>query len=174
MGRLPREAGRPERLRRRPPPPRGVGRALGLLLAINILPLAAAGVLVFLHFQGKVDLGGIQPGFWSNVAVVGACAVVLTLVCSWSLPAAHGQVCAFERGMAHVRDRLLGRAPGSRALGLLALPFLFAVWLLAWLVRACLLVLALALLGVAAVFCARLFDPGFLQEWVDRVVAYRP
>jgi hypothetical protein len=143
-------------------------------LLANILPLIALVVIGVLWMRGEIRVGQVPEGTGFNFAVLGGALVALVLVASFSLPAAHRGVTAAETLWGRRTAILLGREPGSRWCSLLLYPPIAATWLLAWPVRFILIVIAIALLAVIAIFATRLFQPAFLQEQIDRVLAWRP
>ena len=169
-------SGPPEKLsvgrpgRRQPAP----SRVLWTFLLANILPLIALIVIGVLWMRGEIQIEEAPEGSGFNFAVLGGALVALVLVASLSLPAAHRGVTAAETLWGRRTAILLGRERGSRWCSLFLYPPIAAMWLLAWPVRFILIVIAIALLAVVAVFATRQFQPGFLQEQIDQIIAWRP
>ena len=78
------------------------------------------------------------------------------------------------RSSATIPATLSGRESGSKFLALLALPFLFLAYLVMWFTRLVLTLLSFALIAVIVVFMIRLFQPEFLNEHLEKVLAWRP
>lgn len=140
---------------------------------MNVIPLAVGIGLWVLHAQGKIEFKELPAGFTTNAVVAGGALLALALVASASLPVAHGWVRSVEGTMRLHSDRLIGRAEGSRIVALLSLPFLFLGYVLAWPIRAVLIVLSFALIAVVGIFVVRMARPDFLEEWIQKVIAYR-
>ncbi len=153
---------------------RTLGQRLGFFLLLNLIPIGVSAYLLIRYWRGEIAFTGLPPGFTTNAAVAFGALVLLVLVASLSLPAAHGAVKGIEATWRGALLVLGGKAPGNRFLALLALPPLAVAWMLAWPVRAVLILASFALIAVVVVFVIRLAKPEFLQEWVDRALSWRP
>jgi hypothetical protein len=152
-------------------PARSLRRALGLFLLANILPIVALGWIAIQHARGEFEIRALPPGTTETLIVLGVAVVLLFLVASVSLPAAHRVVTELECYMAYRKAILFGHTPGSRLLSLLLLPLLPIPYLVAWPIRLVLILISLALIAVILVFLVRLFRPDFLQDWIERGLA---
>ncbi len=156
----------------------------------NVLPLGIVITLGVLWYRGVIDFEEIlPPGADENLVALIVCIALLFVVASISLPAAHAVVKAadasFQRrasvlGGGGRRDRSVdvpesdgeeddATDGGDSKLGaLFTTPVFAAIYVIAWPIRFVLMLASFALLAVSIVFTVRLFDPDFLQAWVDR------
>lgn len=151
----------------------------------NVLPLGAIITLGVLWHRGVIDFKEIlPPGADQNLVVLIVCIALLFVVASISLPAAHAVVKAVDASFQRRASVLAGgkrRDPdesesddgsveghGSKLGALFTTPFFAMIYVIAWPIRFVLILASFGLLAVSIVFTVRLFDPEFLQAWVDR------
>ncbi|MAG58815.1 MAG: hypothetical protein CMJ83_21205 [Planctomycetes bacterium] len=157
---------RPQRRRKKS---RTLGKSLLLLVAINIVPLLILATLAVMYARGEIVIleDRIPAGTTETLMWVGGILVVLFLVASWSLPAAHDGVKAIESWMARGRAILAGKEEGSKFLVVVAWPFQLVMWMVGWIGRFALILLSFTLIAVLFVFLARLKWPELGQEQID-------
>jgi hypothetical protein len=143
-----------------------------MLLLINIIPIGLGIYLFVLHTRGELVLQELPSGFVGNLVVVGACILLLIVVASFSLPVAHDTVKSLRRKAQSCLAIVRGEQTGSRIGNLLLLLPLGLARLTAWLVRAFLMVLSLALIAGLFLFLARLRWPDLAQEEINRSLDY--
>ncbi len=148
-----------------------LGDLIRALLLMNILPVIAGLVLLYYWQRGEIERIRIPEGVTSTLAVLGVDLVLLILVASLSLPAAHRAVKALGESWGTRKATIRGEVPGSKFGSALVLPFVGGTYLIVWPIRFGLILISLALIGVFLVFCVRIFEPVFLQEWVDRALS---
>ena len=165
---------------RRPKPTpsrRSLGGQLGLLLAINALPLAAMAWIGWRFWTGELKLSRIgrnlPPGIGENLLVMlGIFGVLIALV---GVPLAVLNVFLRRlelRGILSVVhwDRL--SAVGKTREAVLWLPRT-AVYVVLWVLRLAVILAIVAALGLMVVFVVRLMRPEFGNDWlpIERLLA---
>ncbi len=164
----------PRTARRAKKKPRSLGKTLGLLLLVNIVPLIVLTVLAVMYARGEIEIqeDQIPEGMGQTLAWVGGIFVALLLVASVSLPAAHDGVKAVQGQLRRGGRVMRGEEEGSKAMVVLAWPFLSLLLLLGSVARFALIVLSFALIALLVLFVARLKWPDLGQEQIDLVLQW--
>lgn len=164
----------PRSARRAKKKPRSLGKTLGLLLLVNIVPLIILTVLGVMYARGEIEIqeDRVPEGMGPTLAWVGGGFVVLFLVASVSLPAAHDGVKVVQGQLQRGGRVMRGEEEGSKVMVVLTWPFLALLLPLAWSARFVLIVLSFALILLIVLFVARLKWPDLGSEQIDAVLRW--
>ena len=162
------------RARRSNKRPRSLLARLGLLLAVNIVPLVILAVIAVKYANGEIEIkeDQIPDGVGQTLAWVGGTLLALFLVAAVSLPAAHDGAKAAQGQLRRSGAVMRGEVDGSRFLVCLGWPFFALMALLGGLARFVLILLSFALMGLLGLFLARLKWPDLCQEQIDQVIRW--
>ena len=150
-----------------------LGQLLRMVLLWNLLPLVVLSALGVMWLRGEIQIEALPEGSGFNLGVLGGALVLLLLVASLSLPAAHGAVKRCQQGLAHRRAILAGKAEGSRVASLGLILMGYPAYLLGILIRLVLILLSFALIAIVLVFGVKLFKPEFLEGPIRQIMEYR-